>query len=651
MTWGRWTDHLPLWVALGAAAATGIYDPGELALMALPLVAAAVVEFLRRDLGRFQRWLEVGALLFFLADLSRGRGIFPVAIHTLYLLAGLRLALPREVPQRRQLVLMGFLLFLTTAVSTTDLSFLLWALAWMGSAALALLQQSWEASAALRRGMPSRPPYARVPGWVGASLALGTVFFLVLPRLNAGFRPAAFLGAAATLGRAGLGDQLDLGGTGPILPNAEVVLRIQPPRGTGPDRIRGLDLLPGVTLESAEGGRWVASDLTPEEPFFRTRRGLEDLKADFLFAPDPQGILALPYGTTGLAPPGLPLRRGEGGSLRWRYPRYRSAPVEVTWNPAGAPIAEPRLSPARQGLLLRLDPEHEAARRWSLRLAPGILAAPELARNLETALRGFRYTLDNPSGRAANPLEDFLDRTQAGHCEYFASAMALMLRARGVPARVVNGYRLGPWIPEGGYFRVSQDQAHSWVEYWHEGRWRRADPTPAGPAGREGRDSVLGTLSRWADALRYQWDRHVVRFSDQDQQAGAAWLQARLQGWEWRWKAPPTPLAWAAALLALAWTAWRTRSLWRPAPPGPGRIPSLRPLVARTRRLAQPGPGETARAWLLRLAVLRPERAAALSDLADAVDAEAYGGLPIAAQAKAKAEARAWRGWRPPTSR
>ena len=200
---------------------------------------------------------------------------------------------------------------------------------------------------------------------------------------------------------------------------------------------------------------------------------------------------------------------------------------------------------------------------------------------LERALRQFRYTLDNPSGQAANPLEDFLERTQAGHCEYFASAMALMLRARGVPARVVNGFRLGPWIPEGGYFRVSQDQAHSWVEYWDQGRWHVADPTPAGAGqGPRGRPLGLGILTRWLDTLRYHWDRHVVRFSDQDQVAGLSWLQARIQGWEWRWKAPPAGLSWGLAAAG--------RGLDRLAHP---RALAARPARAREHPCPAPPPG------------------------------------------------------------
>ena len=132
--WGRWIDHLPLWIALGAAASSGIYEPWELVVMALPLIAAIGVEGLRWDVGRHHRWLEIGALLFFLGDLALGRGLFPVAIHTLFVLAGVRLVLPKEPTQRRQLLLIGFLLFLTTAIGTTDITFLVWTLIWCGAA-------------------------------------------------------------------------------------------------------------------------------------------------------------------------------------------------------------------------------------------------------------------------------------------------------------------------------------------------------------------------------------------------------------------------------------------------------------------------------------------------------------------------------------
>lgn len=648
--WGRWIDHLPLWIALGATVSSGIYEPGELVVMALPLGVAAGVEALRWDLDRYHRWLEVGALLFFLGDLSRGHGVFAVAIHTLFVLAGARLALSRDPSHRRQLLLIGFMLFLTTALGTTDITFLVWALAWSCATAMALLQQSWEPSAALRRGAAAPPPYAQVPLWVGAALVFGAGFFILLPRLSLGLRPGFLLGASRTFGQAGLGDRLDLSGGGPIEPNPEVAMRIRPPAGIdpalGPQWTRGLELLRGITLEAVHGQRWEVAGLTPALPL-AADRGNQARVAEFLYYPSPQGILALPAGLVRMEPSDPLIVPGSGASRRWRFLRARPVPVTLTWDPRQQEPGEARLPPRRLELLTHLEPEHEAARRASFRFVPGILPAPQLAKALETSLRGFGYTLDNPSGRAPNPLEDFLERTRAGHCEYFASAMALMLRARGVPARVVNGYRLGPWIPEGGYFRVSQNEAHSWVEYWHEGRWWTSDPTPIGAASLASDLRGLHAYERWLDALRYRWDRYVVRFSDQDQQSGFSWLQGQLQGWEWRWKAPSKAASGALGLAILAWMLWRGRGHWRLPTAGPGRIRALRPLLARTRRTAPVEPGDTARSWLLRLATLRPERREPLRELADSVDAEAYGPGHAAASALAKAEAAAWRGWKP----
>ena len=618
--------------------------------MVLPLAAAAAAQALRWDLDRQRRWVEVGALLFFLGDLTRGHGIFPVAIQTLFVLGGARLALPRELPQRRQLLLIGFLLFLSTAIAGTDLLFLFGTLAWACAATLALLQQAWEPSAALRPGPPPRPPLARVPLWVGAAALFGAGFFVILPRLSLGLRPALLAGAATGFGQAGLSERLDLSGGGPLEPNPEVAMRIVPPEGVDPPRdpgwAQGLALLRGITLEVVRGPRWEPAALTPALPRARAT-GAALHRAEVLYTPSSHGILALPAGLASLEPAELPLVPGPGASLRWRYPRTRTAPVTVTWHPRDPGVAEPRLTPRRLELLTTLEPEQDAARRASLRYAPGILPAPQLVQTLVAALGQFHYTLENPAGEAANPLEAFLERTQAGHCEYFASALALMLRARGVPARVVNGYRLGPWIPEGGYFRVSQNEAHSWVEYWHEGRWFTADPTPAGAAAAAGEARSFGALERWLDAFRYRWERYVVRFSDQDQHTGLAWLQGRAQSWEWRWRPPSRLLLGALGLAALAWLLWRTRPLWRPVPEGPGRIRALAPLLARTRRFAAPQAGETARTWLLRLGELRPDRREALAALADAVDVEGYGRGNGAAAAQAKAEAHAWRGWKP----
>jgi hypothetical protein len=268
------------------------------------------------------------------------------------------------------------------------------------------------------------------------------------------------------------------------------------------------------------------------------------------------------------------------------------------------------------------------------------------------ALQQYRYTLDNPSGHASNPLEDFLERSKAGHCEYFASALAFMLRHRGIPARVVNGYRLGPWIEEGGYWLVTQNEAHSWVEFYDDRSrtWITADPTPSAPPNELYKKTLMGALSRWADSLRFRWDRYVVRFSDADQVAGLEWI--REHGMDFAGSRLNGPLAWIIGTLAALTLVFRHIRGWRPfglrwlipktqAPQG---ILALKPLLRKTRKMLPHHPGETARAWISRLMMLKPERAEALTQLADETDRVGYGGTPDhRLKALVKAEVKAWR--------
>ena len=653
MRFARWIDHLPPWLAWGAVASTGIYEPFSLLFMALPLLAAALVEWRHWGLGRWRRGFESLALVVLVALVLARIGLIPVVVHILFLLCGIRLALPRELAHRRQILLMGFTLWITTAISTLDISFLFWSLAWIPGTALVLLQQSWEGSASLRRGPLVAPPYPRVLRWTFASLCIAAGFFVTLPRLGLGLRAFPWGVSGLTASRAGLSDLVDLGGSSPIQPSGEVVLRIIPPADLSQSeldrRASALALLRGLVLENADGLRWKPGAETRPLP----RRSVDDLRFrpsvldfDYFVAPSPLGVLALPYGTLALEPPpGMPLRPGAGGSLRWSYPSRRPMTLRVFLDPA-ASLSDTAPQGQRLALLTSTGDDLDCAEHWSRRAVPEELPPRLLAHRLSALLQRFRYTLDNPSGSAANPMEDFLERSRAGHCEYFASALTAMLRRRGVPARVVNGYRLGPWIAEGGYWLVTQDEAHSWVEYFDQAssRWWVADPTPAAPPSGITRMTLAALMRRWMDNLSYQWDRHVVRFSDEDQVAGLEWFQTRASTLSsWRMKSRPPILGSAlvlAVLVALAWLGWRAARTRRRSPLG-GGIPALRPLLRKTWKLAPPGDGETARAWLLRLARLRPDRLEALLALTDQVDAEAYGERPKGAAAKlAKAEAR-----------
>src|SRR5262249_23695685 len=95
----------------------------------------------------------------------------------------------------------------------------------------------------------------------------------------------------------------------------------------------------------------------------------------------------------------------------------------------------------------------------------------------------YSYTLDLTGNPGKDPLAHFLFETRAGHCEYFASAMTVMLRMLGIPAREVNGFLPGEYNDLGGDYIVRASDAHSWVEVYFAGNgWIVFDPTPAAPA-------------------------------------------------------------------------------------------------------------------------------------------------------------------------
>src|SRR5262249_34194485 len=126
-------------------------------------------------------------------------------------------------------------------------------------------------------------------------------------------------------------------------------------------------------------------------------------------------------------------------------------------------------------------------------------APAEKAERVARYLRAnFRYTLDLSRDESRAPLEDFLFVERQGHCEYFAPAMAILLRTQGVPTRVVNGFLGGEWNEFGGYYAIRQGDAHSWVEVYLPGvGFTPFDPTPTTPLVRGG---FLGKLSRLYDA-------------------------------------------------------------------------------------------------------------------------------------------------------
>ncbi|MGI9105543.1 MAG: transglutaminase TgpA family protein [Pyrinomonadaceae bacterium] len=155
----------------------------------------------------------------------------------------------------------------------------------------------------------------------------------------------------------------------------------------------------------------------------------------------------------------------------------------------------------------------------------------DAARVIESYFQqNFRYTLEMKSG-GADPLADFLFRVREGHCEYFSTAMAVMLRSAGVATRVVNGFQLGEYNDAADVYTVRQSDAHSWVEvYFPETRaWVTFDPTPIdGRPGGNSATGLQGRLSKYAEALELFWIQYIVTYDKQEQRSLATSLRGSL---------------------------------------------------------------------------------------------------------------------------
>ena len=145
----------------------------------------------------------------------------------------------------------------------------------------------------------------------------------------------------------------------------------------------------------------------------------------------------------------------------------------------------------------------------------------DAARAIESYLReNYGYTLELKAG-GPDPLADFLFNVRAGHCEYFATAMAVMLRTHGIASRVVNGFLPGEYNDAAGAYTVRQSDAHSWVEVYfpQTNSWVTFDPTP--PAGRAPHVStgLAAQLAKYSEALELMWFQYVVGYDKQEQRS------------------------------------------------------------------------------------------------------------------------------------
>ena len=397
---------------------------------------------------------------------------------------------------------------------------------------------------------------------VGAGLLVGSsvlavpifmltaVIFVLFPRIGLGLLTVRGHGEGTL---AGFGDSVDLSGHGTIRSDATIVLRVQPPDVVAnPPAVRAFRLR-GMTFDTYNGRAWSRRPPPGGDGARLERDGnLYALRR----MPDPANDIAMTVFLDPLNPPVVPVLDGAVGfrvDTRFEagFPRYADLSIDLddgvsyrggdgtglvytTYLPR---VATLRRRPARPDASLTRYLQLPRGMSPRVReLAQQIVGAESTtlgrARAVEARLAGWRYTLELESGGARRPLEDFLFRTHAGHCEYFSTAMAVMLRTLGVPTRNVTGFLGGTYNRYGRFYAVRQGDAHSWVEVWDpvEG-WVTFDPTPAVGGSPYPQSGLVAQVGAMYEALNLRWRRTVVDFdlSMQAQLARQVWhfIEAR----------------------------------------------------------------------------------------------------------------------------
>jgi len=394
-------------------------------------------------------------------------------------------------------------------------------------------QRSW------RNSEGARLPFVAV-GLLGLIFVLALPLFLIAPRSGAAVLTRTSGGLSRFIG---FSENVTLGEIGDLKRDNNVVMRvrIEDQPSTRPLRWRG------VALDEFTGRGWKKSPearhVTPkvsDRGFFQlgTTEALHRLTTQTFFL-EPLESPVLFAAARAVAIQGdLPfVRVDEEGSLQSRrheFDRIIYKAISDTTEPAVDVLrSEVRPYPAAFERYLQL-PETLDPRIGALANAIVINAHArnryDSAKAIELQLQsGYGYSLQMKAG-GPDPLADFLFNVKSGHCEYFSTAMAVMLRTRGIAARVVNGFLPGEYNEAAGAYTVRQSDAHSWVEvYFPESRsWVTFDPTPAAGRTEPVRSGLAARLGKYAEALELVWFQYVVGYDKQEQRSLATSLHNSL---------------------------------------------------------------------------------------------------------------------------
>jgi transglutaminase-like putative cysteine protease len=384
-----------------------------------------------------------------------------------------------------------------------------------------------------------------------------------------------------------------------------------------------------LVMENFDGLAWHALERTRVRPSLASFTGigaatqyrvtLEPHNRHWLFALDLPG--RIPQDTQ-LAP-AYQLRSAQPVTTRIRYDAASYLEYRAALDASLAQLDTTLVLPANNPHTLELG---RAMRRQAGTPIDTVNAALAWFRN-----EPFRYTL-NPPVLGDDPVDEFLFDTRAGFCEHYAGAFALLMRAAGIPARVVTGYQGGEINPVGNYLMVRQSDAHAWVEVWLAGRgWTRIDPTAAVSPSRveRGIHSALpetgliaglinpqqftllaGLRLNW-DAFNNQWNQWVLGYNVERQK----FVLSRLGMPQVNWQNMALALFWISGAIVFVLTLFMLRKNgWRPR-----RDPVAKAYERFCRMLAKVGvarlPHEGPLAFSARAQAARPDLARVIEQI------------------------------------
>ncbi|ACN98968.1 putative membrane protein [Sulfurihydrogenibium azorense Az-Fu1] len=325
------------------------------------------------------------------------------------------------------------------------------------------------------------------------SIPITVFLFFALPRTS--YPMLTFLQGQGK-GKTGFSDNVSLGDVSSIQQDDSVVARVVMKKV-------GEVYLRGVVFDYFDGKRWQSQEKFLNTKFTRLSGQkveytvyLEPTYQQYLFSVD------IPYNIT--SPTGFILFRNQ--DLTYKVDKPITSKVRYEGESF---ITDSYYQELNSSIYLQLPQISSDIVNLAKQLKKQ--TPQETAQEISNYLQNFSYSLkDLPSGE--NPLEDFLFKTKKGNCEYFASAMAVLLRLNGIPSRLVGGYKTSAYNEIGGYYIFREKDAHVWVESYIDGRWVKFDPTP--PI----RNVVVESLYRqnfikqWLELIDYYYTTFIVNY-------------------------------------------------------------------------------------------------------------------------------------------